>query len=147
MQRRRQLRTALTEEMEVEEFEMESCVRGYHVYQHVWDAVVGEILECERETSNPNDRYAVVTKKAENVVGHLPRRISRTCSLFILRGGKITCRVVGRRQYSADLSQGGMEIPCILTFTGKTKEIKKLKSIQVTSSKVKKTKNKIKTCK
>ena len=46
------------------EFRMSSCVRGYDVYQCVWEAVVGENLECERETSNEKDRYAVVANKA-----------------------------------------------------------------------------------
>ena len=42
------------------------------------------------------------------------------------RGGANTCLVNGRRKYSTDLPQGGMEIPCILLFKGETKEIKKL---------------------
>ena len=37
------------------------CVRGYHVYK-VWDAVVGETHQCEREDGNERDRYAVVVK-------------------------------------------------------------------------------------
>ena len=35
---------------------------------------------------------------------------------FLRRGGTISCRVTGHRRYSADLAQGGMEIPCTLTF-------------------------------
>ena len=34
--------------------------------------------------------------------------------------------MTGARQYSADLSQGGMEVPCKLTFTAPSKEIDKL---------------------
>ena len=37
--------------------------------------------------------------------------------------------VVGRRRYLSYLSvQGGLEIPCSLTFTGTSKEINELKS-------------------
>ena len=50
------------------ELRMRSCVRGYHGYQRVWEAVVGEKLECERETRNAKVRNAVVVKKAEKII-------------------------------------------------------------------------------
>ena len=50
------------------ELRMSRCVRGYHGYQRVREAVVGENLECERETSNEKDRNAVVAKKAETII-------------------------------------------------------------------------------
>ena len=50
------------------ELRMRSCVRGYHGYQRVREAVVGENLECERETRNVKDRNAVVAKKAEKII-------------------------------------------------------------------------------
>ena len=50
------------------ELRMRSCVLGYHGYQRVWEAVVGENLECERETRNVKDRNAVVAKKAEKTI-------------------------------------------------------------------------------
>ena len=56
----------------------------------------------------------------------MPRIISAACSAFIRRGGVTCCEVTGARQYSADLSQGGMEVPCKLTFTAPLKEIDKL---------------------
>ena len=66
-------------------------------------------------------RYACGSGKKSDrrrgkTIGHVPRRISTICSLFIRRGGAINCRVNGHRRYSADLLQGGLEIPCILTF-------------------------------
>ena len=110
----------------MEEFQKESCVRGYHVYKDVWNAVLGEELLCQREAGNSSDLYAVAVLKDGTTVGHLPRKISRICTLFIRRGGTISCLVNGRRKYSADLPQGGMEIPCLLLFKGESKEIKKL---------------------
>ena len=71
----------------METFQMESCVRGYHVYKDLWEAVVGERLECQRERDNPSDTYAVAVKKGGIVVGYLPRKLSRLCALFIRRGG------------------------------------------------------------
>ena len=60
------------------------------------------------------------------VVGHVPRVISATCSAFIRRGVVASCEVTGGRQYSVDLPQGGMEVPCKVTFTAPVKEIDKL---------------------
>uniref|UniRef100_A0A1X7UN36 HIRAN domain-containing protein n=1 Tax=Amphimedon queenslandica TaxID=400682 RepID=A0A1X7UN36_AMPQE len=110
-------------------FEVPSYIRGYHVYHEVWSSVLEENLLCERERNNSNDQYAVAVKKDAEIVGHLPRKLSRVCSLFLRRGGTITCKVSGRRRYSADLLQGGVEIPCCLMFSGEDCEIKKLKAL------------------
>ena len=77
-------------------------IRGYHVYQSVWHAAVGEMTN------------------------HLlPRKVSRVCSIFLRREGCISCLVHGRRRYSEDLPQGGLEIPCRLDmFEGEVKETK-----------------------
>ena len=103
------------------EYERDCCVRGYHVYQEIWEAAVGEMLACERQPRNAADRYAVSVKKDGTIIGHLPRKVSRVCSLFLRRGGMIRCTVTGRRRYSGDLPQGGLEIPCILAFYNTTK--------------------------
>ena len=111
----------------MEEFEKASCIRGFHVYQDNWTPILGERLVCKNEPDNPRDRYAVaVCKAGDEIVGHLPRNISTMCSIFIRRGGIINCTVSGRRQYSRDLPQGGMEIPCTLHFAGNERELKKV---------------------
>ena len=106
---------------------MPCCVRGYHVYQAIWAAAIGEELLCEREPTNAFDRYAVAVVRSSTIIGHLPRRISKICSLLLRRGGSIY--VSGSRRYSADLPQGGLEIPCNLTFKAKVKEIKKVRTM------------------
>ena len=119
--------TALIRAMDdMEEYEMISCVRGYHIYQLIWDASVGEMLQCKSERHNSHDRYAISVTKNEDTVGHLPRKLSRMCTLFLRRGGTIHCTIMGGRRYSRDLPQGGVEIPCKLLFQGKPKEIKKV---------------------
>ena len=70
--------------------------------------------------------YAVAVKHRGRVVGHLPRKFSRVCSLFLRRGGLISCTVTGTRRYSVDLVQGGLEIPCLVTFIGNKELIDKL---------------------
>ena len=103
-------------------FSIEAMVCGYHVYQSVWEAVNGKVLECSWEIENRSDPYAVAVTKSSGetegtvTVGHVPHKISSICSIFIQCGGVIDCTVTGRRCYSADLAQGGLEISCILTF-------------------------------
>ena len=57
----------------METFVMEVCVRGYHVYNAIWEAAVGDELVCRRERSNRVDRYAVAVVKADTVVGQVPQ--------------------------------------------------------------------------
>ena len=63
----------------MEEFQ-KTCVRGYHVYESIWVAAIGEELQCQRELSNAVDHYAVAIVRDGAVVGHVPRKISRLCS-------------------------------------------------------------------
>ena len=63
---------------------MDSCMRGFHVYQDVWTLIIGEVLACRRETTNIEDRYAIAVNKTEEVIGHVPRKISFLCAAFIL---------------------------------------------------------------
>ena len=90
------------------------------------DPVLGEILVCERELDNMEDRYAVAGLKDEDVFGHIPRKISFLCSVFIRRGGEIHCIVTGDCCYSHGLLQGGMEVPSKLVFSGAEKDLNKV---------------------
>ena len=75
----------------------DSAVRGYHIYQDIWEANYGELLSCTRETGNVFDPFAVCVQKDGDIVGHVTRKISAICSLFLRRNGTIHCRsqVVG----------------------------------------------------
>ena len=61
------------------------------------------------------------------VIRHPPKKFSRICSLFLARGDAISCIITGEQKYSHDLTQAGLELPCKLLFTGKSKGINKLK--------------------
>ena len=76
-------------------------------------AVVGEEPSCRREPTNREDRFAVAVVKDSNIVGHVPKKISSICSLFLRQSGSIICHVTGNRQYSSDLPQGGLEVVCV----------------------------------
>ena len=103
------------------EWEVDSSVRGYHIYEVIWAAAMGEQIGCIREPLNVMDRYAVALKKDGAVIGHLPKKILRICSLFITSGGTIECIVTGTRRNSSDLPKGGLKIPCTLLFSGEKK--------------------------
>jgi len=98
-------------------FTVEAVICGYHEYKDVWDVPVGELLQCEREVGNVHDTLAVaIVKDGSGIVGHCPRKTSALCSIFIRCGSEITCQVTSGRQYLSDLPQGGLEVPCKLTF-------------------------------
>ena len=60
--------------------------------------------------------------KGSDVVGHVLKKLSTICSLF-LRSGTIRCKVSSNRQYSVHLDQGGLEVPCKLTFACSDQEL------------------------
>ncbi len=110
--------------------EIHSCIRGYRVYQGIWTPIVNEQLTCRSEPGNIQDPHAVAVIKGVDVVGHVPRMISTMCSMFLRRAGSmIVCTVTGPRRHSADLVQGGIEVPCKYLFTGEEIFIKKLKRL------------------
>ena len=73
---------------------------------------------------NYRDPFAVAVVRSGVIVGHVPRKIS---SMFLRRGGTISCRVTGGRRYSEDLPQGGLEVPCMLTLRGSHGDVDKVK--------------------
>lgn len=96
---------------------------------------IGKNLPCEREPGNLVDPYAVAviqrsgSSSSSTVVGHVPRKISAACSLFLCKNGDITCTITGHRCRSTDLPQGGLDVPCNLHFYGKIENIAKIKRL------------------
>ena len=116
----------------MEVYESEQCIRGHHIYQREWTPFVGEKLMCKQESGNRSNPYAMAVLKSESssessrVVGHMPRKLSAACSLFLDLGGTVDCVITGPRQYSSDLLQGGLEVPCKLIFKGEAKHVSKV---------------------
>ena len=82
-----------SEEMPVFSFEAQSCIRGYHIYKAVWAPYIGETMPCSRELTNGHDPFAVKVSQLhgeERIVGHLPKKISSICSIFLRRGKRHT---------------------------------------------------------
>ena len=77
-------------------FAIDAVIRGYHVNKEICVNPEDEKeLTCEPEVWNSHDPLAVGVKKLidgnNTIVGHVPRRISPLCSVFIRRRGSVTC--------------------------------------------------------
>ena len=109
-----------------ESLEVESVVRGHHVYKAVWTPVIGEELLLEAEDDNVHDKYAVCVVRSSDscVVGHVPRSCSRVFWFFPKRRGRITCRITGRRKLGV-----GLEVPCVYNFFASSTLINKLRGL------------------
>ena len=56
-------------ESDRENYYLDTCVRGHHVYMRVWTPHVGEILGTRKEAGNNHDRFAVAVLKDDRTVG------------------------------------------------------------------------------
>ena len=68
-----------------------------------------------------HDRYAIAVKTADGdgrKIGHVPKFMSRFVYYFLRHGRTVTGRVIGSREYSFDLEQGGLQIPATYYFMG-----------------------------
>ena len=81
-------------------FSAESVIRRLHVYKDVWTPVIGEGLTCQCELGNLGDPFAVSVLKGTDIIDHVPRKISRICSIFLQTGGTIDCILIRNKQYS-----------------------------------------------
>ena len=75
-------------------------IRGFHVYRNLWKPKLKQILQVEQELANVHDPFAISLgakipgKLTEfEVVGHIPREISRFCNYFLKYGGMLQAYV------------------------------------------------------
>ena len=97
---------------------VEAMIRGYHEYQSIWKAEIGENLTCIREPGNVRDPYAVAVTKSESstIVGHVPRKMSaiHVCLLFLRKGGSIF------RKWLANATNSAFSVQHALWFISTT---------------------------
>ena len=91
--------------------------RGYHVYKRSWTPSQGEILSVIHETGNAYDRHVIVAVKHSQIVGHLPKEISRIARFIMAHGAQASVTVLDDHHRRSPLIQGGLEIPVKLTVT------------------------------
>ena len=113
-------------------FSFDSVIRGHHIYKDIWTPNVGENLTCRAEPGNIHNPYAVAVQHHDVdpdsvlTIGHVPHCISSVC---FLQRGTIVCEVIGNRQYSVDLPQGGLEVLCCLIFTASEEDVGKVRRL------------------
>jgi len=81
----------------------DSCVIGYRVYQEEWDR---QNTPLYLRAWKPSRYFHCKGNKAGVTIGHVPKKISSTFSLFISNGGVISCEVTEPNR--RDLPQGGL---------------------------------------
>ena len=115
-------------ETNLQVFEIDSYVRGYHAYMDVWSPVIGETVLVKREPSNVKDRHAVAIFKEDAVVGHVPYNIAPRFSQFLRRDvNKAFAEVTGEK-----VNRGagyGLEIPCVYRLYGPKVYIDRMKEL------------------
>ena len=100
-------------------FEFTAAIRGYHVYQKIWQPELNETLVCIHERRNEFDAFSVKTVRAVDnaTVGHLPREISRPTKYLLDRGATVKAVITCSYYRRSPLFQGGLEIPCSVTVS------------------------------
>ena len=76
-------------------FEFQSYVTEHHVYKDTWTPILGEKLSTATEPEHYHNKYAVKVLKENEVVGHVPRDISKYCTSALLCGETIECEIAG----------------------------------------------------
>ena len=83
-----------------QQFEITCASRGFHVYRELWKPNLGQNLQVKQEIGNSHDPFSIslgakIPEKLTDfdIVGHIPRQISRFCHYFVNYGGKIEARV------------------------------------------------------
>ena len=58
---------------------VDSVIRGYHIYKDIWVPIIGEILFCEQELGNEEDRFAVAGHQLSKYLGTFNWKIWLAC--------------------------------------------------------------------
>lgn len=111
------------------DYSYSSVIRSFHVYRNIWTPNEGEELTTKRENDNLFDKYAISVLKDNIVVGHVPKEISKLVAFFIKHGGVLKCIVTEGGVYRHSEEAGGLEIPCVMVFSGPTDLVERLKSL------------------
>ena len=79
---------------------------------------IGQILACDHEPNNAFDAFAIaLSSENGQIIGHLPREISRATKFLMDRGARFEADVLFQRYRRSPLVQGGLEIPIKLRLS------------------------------
>ena len=101
-------------------FSFNSYIRGFHAYKENWDPILGRRYSGSTEEKNERDEYAVAVVYDDEVVGHIPLRLSKIMSMFLkLTGLQMEVEVTGK--YVKQGPGCRLEIPCKYHVSGQEK--------------------------
>ena len=86
--------------------------------------MVREELVVFPEDGNIHIQHAVAVIRGDEIVGHVPRELSRILYDFLKHSGEILCVISDRRKHGV-----GLEVPCVYKICGKSSYIKQLKQL------------------
>ena len=84
-----------------------------------WEAEIGNKFTAKYETrpgALVQDKYAIALKQKDVIIGHIPKFLSKITYFYLKHGGDLLVEIIGKRQYSRDLPQGGMELAALYVF-------------------------------
>ena len=87
---------------------------------------MGEKLSTATEPEKHHDKYAAKVLKENEVVGHVPREISKYCTSALLCGGTIKWEITGKRQ---NKRRNGLEVTCKYIVKGPLHMISNVENI------------------
>lgn len=100
---------------------VKSVIKGYHVYRVSFSS--GTELECKLEPENEHSDSAIVVKKGDTTVGHIPEGLCQPLTKLFKDGkiAEIKSEIIGEPRSAAEgtfVSGGGLEIPCVYRLFG-----------------------------
>lgn len=107
-----------------------TALRGFHVYSTTvgWKPYIHQNISFKREHNNCHDKFAVAGlallpgKLSRDIVGHVPRELSRYVLFAMEKGAEFTGKVISDKRKRSPLLQGGLEIPISITVKWTTKK-------------------------
>ena len=107
--------------------EIDTYVKGYHVYKNMWKPTVNEELETEMEPDNVMDKYAVCVEKNNFIAGHLPLskngKFAKMIFYFLRADQDAECKVVITVKEVNLGDWDGMQVPCKLKISDPRKMV------------------------
>ena len=100
---------------------IKSVIKGYHEYRVCYSG--GTKLDCFFEPENEHSDCAIIVKKSDTTVGHIPEGLCQPLTQLFKDGSivQITSEIIGGPRSAADgtfVPGGGLEIPCIYHLFG-----------------------------
>ena len=111
--------------------ELETYIKGHHVYNEVWNLEVGWKLNVLMEPDNRVDMFAVCVEKDQAVVGHLKKgntgKFTKTIFYFLRSDTYCNCYAeVSVKWFNLEDGEG-LQVPCKIIITGQAKYVNILK--------------------